>query len=350
MTHLHRSPGLALLLALAPLWPRPAAADAALAQRLFAHPAGAPPLLERAAPALSTAPAVATARALDLVWWMNEPGQYDGWDLAQAFLIPGLDQAQRGQWLKAGLLVAVEAGTLLGSQALRREGRDLDGKFKAFADAHWDYRRYVDYRQHPGEFGGGSEESNEGFLDRNIDPDWLAHPADHGGIDSLFFGSATANDEYDASGGQGSHPLPGHYLGVNPNGDPWAVGQNGAWYHFIVDRTQQFYEMIGKYAEFQRGWDGYGADNGLEFPAQQAWSAHEFCAQSQRYMAMRTDSNDKLIAADRLLSLIVLNHVASGLDVLLQMRRPGDAPLRVRAAGLETGRGRRPGLSLTWSF
>jgi len=263
-------------------------------------------------------------------------GEHGRLDLLQALLLPGLDQAQHGQWWKAAAFVGVEVGLLAAAGHLNARGKDLDADFRAFADAHWDYDRYVAWRMHPGEFA-----LEEGYLDRNIPAEDLAAAATQEELDALF--AATDNDEFDPTGGEGSHILPGDYL------SGWSAGDNGAWNHFSLRKTQQFYEMIGKYAQFQRGWELYGADNGWEFAAQQPWDVQEFCDQSRSYMAMRSDSNDKLILADRLMGLVVLNHVASFLDVLIQTRREATG-LSLRATQLETGRGRRPGLCLGWSF
>jgi hypothetical protein len=268
---------------------------------------------------------------------INKPEkQHRGIDLLQALLLPGFDQAQRGQWVRASLFFAVEAGVLLGARALNARGRELDDDFKAFANEHWSYERYIQWRTHRGEYA-----LEEGYLDRGFAAADLAG-LDEAGIAALF--AHTADDVFSPTGGQGSHILPGFFL------EGYSAGMDGAWDHFSLSRTQQFYEMIGKYAQFQRGWELYGTDNGWQFVAQQPWHFQEFCGQSRTYMQMRADSNDKLILADRLMGLLVLNHVASFLDVLIQTRREGGPDLRVRTASLETGHGRQPGLSLAWRF
>lgn len=289
---------------------------------------------------LKAAPVAAPRLSLS---FLEEDEGRDGADLLQALLVPGLDQAQHGQWLKAACFVAVEAGVLMVAQDLEDQGQALDKDFRAFADANWSYERYVDWRQEAGEFA-----MEEGYLNRHIDPAALAAAADLDALAALF------NDENDdvfiGSGGKGSHILPGDYV------DGYAAGQDGAWEHFSLSKTQQFYEMIGKYAQFQRGWSGYGSAGDWEFAAsdlrvaQADWDVDQFCSQSSTYMAMRTDSNDKLILADRILGLLVVNHLASFVDVLVQRNKALGGRLELRGASLETGHGRQAGLGLEWSF
>ncbi|MFA7330661.1 MAG: hypothetical protein WC326_06245 [Candidatus Delongbacteria bacterium] len=320
------------------------AQGAGLGERLYALPAGLPTLLpSTAAPALPVGPA---SFEFSL---RQEAGDHDGLDLLQALLLPGFDQAQHGQWLKGALFLVVETGVLLGADALNRRGDELDGQFKDFANEHWSYERFVTYRQHPGEFAGGGDAENEGWLDRNLsEEDWLGVDT-QAELDALF-GDAAGNDEFVPGGGQGSHGLPGHYV------DGYSVGDADSWEHFLVSRTQQFYEMIGKYAQFQRGWDGFGSGSDWELAsdllvARDSWGVHKFCAQTEHYMAMRTESNDKLIAADRLMGVLLANHVASFLDVLIQLKKSeGPARLQVRAAPLQTATGPASGLAFSWSF
>jgi len=300
-----------------------------------------------AAPELSAGTSDTAARlAFSL---RQEPGEVDGLDLLQALLLPGTDQLQRGQWVKGATMVLVEVGVLWLASDLRRQGDELDGEFKRFADENWSYDRYITYRQHPGEFAGGGDHENEGFLDRHIsEEDWLGVDT-QAELDALFQ-DAAGNDVFEPGGGKGSHSLPGQYI------DGFHIGQAYAWEHFIVAKTQQYYEMIGKYAQFQRGWSGYGAGMDWEFGAsdlsvaREAWAVNRFCPQTEHYMDLRQDSNDKLIAADRLMGVLVANHAASFLDALIQRNRHLSGDLGLRAAAVPTASGPVAGLRLWWNL
>lgn len=260
-----------------------------------------------------------------------------GLELAEGLLLPGLWQARHGQWLKAGVFFTIEAGVLLLANKWNQDGQDLDKTFRAYADTHWDYGRYITWRLEPGEFA-----LEEGWLDRgftNLELEGLSE-----GEILAFYGN-TADDVFFPNGGAGSHVLPGSYQ------DGFGERENGAWDHYIVLRTQQFYEMIGKYAQFQRGWDDFGVDQdaGFEFPlAQGDWRGiNYYSPNSRRYIAMRTDSNDKLIAADRIMGLLLVNHVASFMDVLVQSRR---GSLEFGSRSINTSTNPVAALSLSWSF
>ncbi|MFO7891410.1 MAG: hypothetical protein R6V04_13850 [bacterium] len=79
----------------------------------------------------------------------------------------------------------------------------------------------------------------------------------------------------------------------NPNIDPST--------HTLPDtRTQQYYEMIGKYDQFQAGWDDY--------------------ENRDKYMTMRLNSNNEFEKASTCAMLTLANHVFSALDAAWTIR------------------------------
>jgi hypothetical protein len=267
--------------------------------------------------------------------WGPDLGAFE---LLEGALLPGLNQARHGQWWKAAVFAGVEVGTLLLARSFERRGDELDREFIDYAEQHWSYERYINYRQAPGEFA-----LEEGWLNRQILSEELDAAASQEEIDALFFGEAAADDLFDPAGGRGSHVLPGGYT------DGYSMGERDAWHHFSLFRTQQFYEMIGKYAQFQRGWDDFGQDRGFEFGAQTPWSVTYFSSGSAHYMSLRDESNRKLIAADRVLGLLLVNHAASFFDVLLRHGR-ADGALRASATALPASEGSVAALRLSWSL
>jgi hypothetical protein len=244
-----------------------------------------------------------------------------GLELVEAALLPGLHQARHGDWLKASAFVLVEVGALLAIKNLNDKGEELDAEFLAYADEHWSYERYWRNRVEVGEYAhdepywdrGISWDEAQGalYIDPSIWPNgiivdeegWLPYYGDSP------YGEVRVPGPGEVAGG---HVLPGYYR-------QGTAGDFGSWEHLDINRTQQFYEMIGKYGQFQRGWDDYGLDDPAQtFLYEQQWSVNYFSANARHYDSIRDKSNDKLIQADRMFGIIIANHVVSFLDVLLK--------------------------------
>ena len=76
-------------------------------------------------------------------------------------------------------------------------------------------------------------------------------------------------------------------------------------------KTQQYYEMIGKYQKFNAGWDDINPSNALIDTSQH----------SLDYMETRGDSNDKLKLATTFTALALANHVLSAIDAVWTVNR-----------------------------
>ena len=73
-------------------------------------------------------------------------------------------------------------------------------------------------------------------------------------------------------------------------------------------KTQQYYEMIGKYPKFYAGWDDYDRDS-------------KESANQKRYAVMRDDANNKLNSARTWAMIALANHVLSAFDAALTAKR-----------------------------
>ena len=67
-------------------------------------------------------------------------------------------------------------------------------------------------------------------------------------------------------------------------------------------KTQQYYEMIGKYNQFKKGWDDWRSD-GLDLTPHRDY-----------YESMRHDHNHQLINASRCTMAVLTNHLLSAMD------------------------------------
>ena len=83
-------------------------------------------------------------------------------------------------------------------------------------------------------------------------------------------------------------------------------------HHQLPDtKTQQYYEMIGKYQKYNAGWDDISAGNALTDTSQH----------SLYYMERRGDSNDKLKQATTFTAIALANHVLSAIDAVWTVNR-----------------------------
>ena len=162
--------------------------------------------------------------------------------VALSAVIPGAGQAYNRSWIKAAAFLALEVGGWIGNRHFNQQGDKLTGQFEAFADAHWDAGKYYN---------------------------WLA---DSSGCSSS---DLACLQEYERN--TFSHFLPN-------------------------EKNQTYYENIGKYNQFNIGWDdaqGGGARDS---------------ANREMYDFMRADANDQFSAARLFASALLFNHVFSALD------------------------------------
>lgn len=116
----------------------------------------------------------------------------------------------------------------------------------------------------------------------------------------------------------------------------WEKNTVGDGVHSLPDtRTQQYYEMIGKYRMFYHGWNGLSDQN---LTADGWRDISEIPAFIDRYYDKRNSMNDAFEAAGYAVSAVILNHVVSSLDALISARA------RVKMNAAKTDRGTQLGL------
>jgi hypothetical protein len=100
-------------------------------------------------------------------------------------------------------------------------------------------------------------------------------------------------------------------------------------HHLPDTRTQQYYEMTGKYDQFSWGWiDATYTGDSIDYfappnPAMPAITNHQFAPQSamrQQYEGMRFDANHQFSVANRWVIISLANHVVSAFEAFLTAR------------------------------
>jgi len=162
--------------------------------------------------------------------------------VALSALVPGAGQAYNKSWIKAAAFLAVEVGGWLANRRFDRQGDELTDQFEAFANAHWEATKYYD---------------------------WLA---------------------------QRSGCQPGDLACLKDY-------ERNTFSHFLPDvKNQTYYENIGKYDQFNIGWDDANEGGTRD------------SANREAYDFMRADANDHYNSATLFASAVILNHVISALD------------------------------------
>jgi hypothetical protein len=91
-------------------------------------------------------------------------------------------------------------------------------------------------------------------------------------------------------------------------GDVRNYPSNGYTHLLPPWNDQQYYELIGKYSQFQAGWDDRIIQNG-EFPLALPPSGHMII-----YRDMRAQANNYYDVANTFVSVAIVNHVVSALE------------------------------------
>ncbi len=166
-------------------------------------------------------------------------------------VIPGTGQIYNGSILKSIFFLAVEVGTITGYIINQNRGGDLENLFEAFADQHW---VELDYWQ--------SVAFDSGLTQTDI-----------AGLDMFTLRGILSGYE------------------------------RRKFSHFLPERkNQQYYENIGKYDQFNAGWD-----DGEAIRARDSENR-------EQYTLMRKDTNDHFKRASNFAAAALFNHVLSALD------------------------------------
>ncbi len=212
-----------------------------------------------------------------------------------SLLIPGAGQIYtKSNIIKPILFLGIEVAGIMGYLNFHGKGEDRRDVYQAYADEHWFYDgRYV----------------------MKYDDGAITDSAYHGG----YLGSL--EDQY-------------------PSGE-WCFGDTAKWYdsgdnkwkntfaehlNVVVNvedsssvavKDHAYYENIGKYPQFQFGWDDF------PYPQPDSLVNNKDYRSPHRntYVKLRKDANDEFSKATKMLFLTMANHLVSAFDAALSARR-----------------------------
>ncbi len=193
-------------------------------------------------------------------------------------ILPGAGEAYSGSWYKAAGFFAAEVALWSLKMKYDARGDSQEDKFIQFADLHWSEMRYWTYV-----YLKGIEN----------------------GLTGLTY---TGNDLNDIHANHGS--LPADFILNNLDKlRQWERNLPGFTHQLPKTKTQQYYEMIGKYAgQFGPAWDDASYDavyNGY---------IDQITENNRVYMDMRKLANELYENARTAAQFILLNHIISAID------------------------------------
>lgn len=179
-----------------------------------------------------------------------------------SLIVPGTGELALGHPYRGGALVAAEVTAWVGFAYYHDQGLQEREDYEAFADAHWDYDRWIQ-----------------------------EHPA----TEEMIAGGATTPtfEEFDE-------------YGRTTWGSQWPGYHT---WHSKEQEKQNYYENIGKYDWFISGWEDWDL----------ATKAMDTDLRTQ-YRGMRKESNDDLDTADKFIYLSIATRVFSLVETFFLVR------------------------------
>lgn len=210
--------------------------------------------------------------------------------LMLSLAVPGTGQWYAGSTRRAAVFGAMELAAWSAWRQLLARGEDAKKSFQRFADTHWDVEDWID---------------RVPLLNSEF-PDVAIEGTHH--LRLLLPDQSIVSSDTLSSG--------------------WIEGAS-------VIRDRDFYENIGKYDQFVAGWDDL-----FDIEGQPAWWIQEkdvgdttetivMTGRRKKFLGQRADHNRLLQFASYAISAIMFNHLVSGIDAAVQVRRRFGIPARV---------------------
>lgn len=189
-----------------------------------------------------------------------------------SLLLPGAGEFYSESYLKSALFLAIETAAIVVGLSYDKKGDDQTTFFQNYADQHWSVTRYAKWVTNP---------ANAKNINAAIDPTKYNVFTSSGKVNW-----AELNRLESDLGSYFSHRLP--YYG-----------------------EQQYFELIGKYPQYNVGWDDFGDENTpFEYKADKSNLTKNFVYYSEE----RGKANDYYNIASKAVIVVVANHIISALD------------------------------------
>ena len=209
---------------------------------------------------------------------------------ALSLAVPGLGEYYDGSYLKSAIFFGVEVGSWLTAYIYDKKGDDQTALFEDYANQHWSPIRY-----------GLWTYDHATMLNSQT------YPSNY----DLFYGA-----EPDTNSGPPFSGLDWDQLNALED-DIRHASRNGYTHQLPIYGDQQYYELIGKYAQFYSGWDDAASDPSFTNIADAEGMADFYPSESSRfkiYANMRAKANSYYDVASAMVGIAILNHILSAID------------------------------------
>ena len=195
-------------------------------------------------------------------------------------VLPGAGEIYTENYLKAGIFIAIEAAAITTAVIYDNKGNDQTEVFESFANTHWSPNRYAQWTV-----------DNLQNLVPNISQTDL----------NYYQSNVISNGEVNFRILNSMERLIGSYYSHQL--DPFG--------------TQQYYEMIGKYHQFNPGWDDFGNPPFEPYDP----NGYKVTDKFKYYSGERSKANDFYSVAKTAVTIVILNHIISAVDAALSASR-----------------------------
>ena len=193
-----------------------------------------------------------------------------------SFALPGAGQIYNESYLTAAIFAAVEIGAIVLAVNYENKGDDQTDFFENYAHQNWSVERYARWTiANIASLNVNLNSDNYNVFDNNGEVDWDELNRLEGDI-----------------GGYYSHRLA-------PFGD------------------QQYYEMIGKYSQFNVGWSEFGDDPNKPYE----WNVDPLVDEFKYYSKQRGKANDYYNISKWAVIAVVSNHFISAIEAAWSANR-----------------------------
>ena len=231
--------------------------------------------------------------------------QYPGKPLLLSLIIPGAGQYyNKDRFWKVAAFSGIELLSLYSYYALNKRADEIKNNFQMFADQNWSLNNWVTNKMQM------VNSENNGRL-------WSQFKSLNnltGSHDLILVLSGTLKQKYGSFVSSDS-------LEKYPQ---WANSPDVA-----VARDRHFYENVGKYDQFLGGWSDASSDWFWE--EKDVGDTTEIIIKTpnkNKFLDMRKDSNDLLNYAKFSISVIMFNHLLSGVDAVISSQKSKNTSFR----------------------